>query len=135
MIFTRFARRTTTRIVLGTHNNNKELLCPKHIRLHNCGMPDSSRCHISRPQYLFFLPSTFRITKFPNAREPPFDILLFITILSLVNQSVYLSTVSRILLIQFITEYTHRAGPTYNMYLILSIIFASSLAPCASPQR
>ncbi len=34
------------------------------------------------------------ITKFPNAREPPFDILLFITILSLINQAVYLSTVS-----------------------------------------
>lgn len=44
----------------------------------------------------FFYRVHSAITQFPNAREPPFDILLFITILSLVNQSVYLATVSRI---------------------------------------
>lgn len=118
----------TTQIALGTQDINKEFLCFEHIRFDNNLMFDASRNHRSSHQYIFFLQSTLPIIiKFPNAREPPFDILLFITILSMVNQSVYLSTVSTFGIIQFTTMCILRTEPISKTCLIHST--TSALLP------
>lgn len=130
MICTRCANKPHTLIVSGPNLLTQESLRTDRIGLDCDSLFDSFGSFGFACHNILLHEGIHVVNKFPNAREPPFDILLSITCFSFLNQIVYMATLSTFVSMQFIMHSILLLCPIRPTFLRISKIFVFRLAHC-----